>query len=135
MKKFLYYWLPVVAYACLIFYISSLPAIPEPILKVTKETLILHMIEYAILSILLFRALVNSKNPILRNNAILLSILISTFYGVTDEFHQFFVSGRVANQFDVLANGLGSLVVLIRNNFFLNFRQKIKKIILRKHFK
>lgn len=132
MKKFLYYWLPVLTYAILIFYLSSLPTIPELILKLTKETFVLHLIEYAIFSILLFRALINSRNPILRNNAILLSILISTFYGVTDEVHQFFVPGRVYNNLDIVANGLGSCIVLIGNNYFLNFEDRIKKIVFRR---
>ena len=132
MKKFLYYWLPVVAYASLIFYLSSLPGIPEPILKVTKETFILHMIEYAILSILLFRAFVNSNKTMLKNKAIFLAIFIATLYGITDEFHQFFVPGRICSHIDIIANGLGSIIVLVGNNFLLNFRQRIKKIVLRK---
>jgi len=131
MKNFLYYWLPVIAYATLIFYLSSIP-IPEPILIVTKETFILHVIEYAILSVLLFRALINSKNPILRDNAILLSILISMFYGITDEIHQFFVPGRTFTYLDIVANGLGSCIVLFGNNLFLSFEERVKRIVFRR---
>ena len=113
MKKFLYYWLPVFIYACLIFYLSSLPEVPL-VTEITKETLILHMIEYAILSILLFRAFTNSKNTVLRNNAIFLAIIIAILYGITDEIHQYFVPGRFLNHLDIIANGIGSSIVLMR---------------------
>ena len=112
MKNFLYYWLPVFLYAGLIFYFSSLSTIPSVIIKIISETLILHMIEYAILNILLFRALTNSKNNKLRNNTIFLSIIIATIYGVTDEFHQLFVPGRTFSILDVFVDFIGSLLGL-----------------------
>jgi len=125
MKKFFYYWLPVYVYAGLIFYFSSLPTIPEPITRIIPQTLILHVIEYFIFGILLFRALVNSENTALKNNAILLSIIISIFYGITDEIHQHFVPGRIFGFLDVIADSIGSSLGIIIN---LKFYNKIRKL-------
>jgi VanZ family protein len=115
MKKFLYYWLPVLVYAGLIFYFSSLPAIPPVIIKIIPETLIWHMIEYAIFSVLLFRALTNTNNIILRNHATLIAIIISTLYGISDETHQLFVPGRIFSYYDMIADFIGSTFILTKN--------------------
>ena len=127
MKNFLYYWLPVYVYAGLIFYLSSLPVIPELILQVTRDTLILHAIEYAVLSLLLFRAFINSKT--FRENAIHLAIIITILYGITDEIHQNFVPGRVFSGLDIIANSIGSLAILTKNVFIrgrLYFKRQLK---------
>ena len=120
MKKILYYWLPVYAYAGLIFYFSSLPTIPPQITQIIPETLILHVIEYAILGILLFRALINSKNTVLKNNVILLTIITATFYGLTNEIYQHFVPSRVFSLLDVFADSIGSSLGIIINLKFYN---------------
>jgi len=117
MKKFLYYWLPFYAYAVLIFYFSSLPTIPSIIIEIIPETLIWHMIEYAILSILLLRSFINSKNTTFKENAIHLAIIIAILYGVTDEIHQYFVPGRTFDILDIIANSVGSAFVLTRSIF------------------
>jgi len=123
MKYFLYYWLPVFVYAVIIFYFSSLPRIPPEILRIIPETLILHVIEYAIFTFLLFRAFANSKNITLKNNTILLSITIATVYGMMNEFYQNFVPGRIYSVFDMIANFIGSLLVTIFN---IKFYKKIR---------
>ena len=117
MKKFFYYWLPVYVYAGLIFYLSSRPYVPSRIAGVILNSSILHMIEYAILSILLSRAFINSKNTIFKENAIHLAIIIAILYGVTDEIHQYLVPGRVFSALDIVANGIGSAFVLTKNVF------------------
>ncbi len=129
MKNFLYYWLPVYVYAGLIFYFSSLSTIPPLIIEIIPETLIWHMIEYAIFSILLFRAFINSKNTKFRENAIHLSIIIAILYGITDEIHQYFVPGRISSFFDIIANSLGSGIILTKNIFIrgkLYFKRQLR---------
>jgi len=106
-----------------------MPTIPQPIIEIVPDTLILHMIEYAILSILLFRAFINSKTPTFRENAIHLAIIVTILYGVTDEIHQHFVPGRVFSHLDVIANGVGSAVILTKNIFVrskLYFKRQLK---------
>ncbi len=129
MKNFLYYWLPVYVYAGLIFYFSSLPTIPPIIIKIMPKTFVLHMIEYAIFSILLFRAFINSKNNVFRGNAIHLAIIIAILYGISDEIHQYFVPGRIFDRFDIIANSIGSAVILTKNILVrgkLYFKRQLK---------
>lgn len=116
MKKFVYYWLPVFIDAALIFYFSSLP-VPPLIIEIIPETLIWHMIEYAILSFLLFRALNNTNSTVLRNNSTLLAITIATLYGVIDEAHQLFVPGRTFSYYDMIADFIGSSFILTKMLF------------------
>ena len=92
-KKFAFYWLPVFLYMGLIFYLSSQsrPALPELMLRWDKIT---HLFEYAVLGLLLIRAL-NKEYPersflVLK----LIALAAAVIYGASDEFHQRFVPGR-----------------------------------------
>ena len=40
------------------------------------------------------------------------ALVLSVFYGLTDEFHQMFVPGRVADLFDLLADAGGAIIGL-----------------------
>ena len=42
--------------------------------------------------------------------AVLVAIVISSLYGVSDEYHQLFVPGRTFDVFDMLADAIGSVV-------------------------
>ena len=124
-KKFIIYWLPVILYALLIFYLSSLST---PLFKVEQvismklpdtTLIVLHIIEYLILSLLLYRALNNTKI----NNALTLTILITIIYGFTDEIHQLFVPGRLFSIFDLMANSFGAIIP----QSLINIKELIKK--------
>lgn len=66
----------------------------------------LHVPAYAGLSFVLWRGL---RGP--RRRAALLAAVLATAYGVTDEVHQMFVTGRTASVTDALANALGAFAV------------------------
>jgi VanZ family protein len=68
-----------------------------------------HWSEYFILGILLMRAVKAQipRQPSLRR--MLWSILLATFYAVTDEYHQTLVPGRSANLLDVVIDSFGAL--------------------------
>jgi hypothetical protein len=94
-------WLPVVAWAALIFALSSLPNLS------TAEGWLgdvlssgAHAVEYAVFGALLARAL----------GARLLAFSAGIAYAVTDELHQSFVPGRVASGIDLLVDAVGLLV-------------------------
>ena len=75
-----------------------------------------HMIEYAILSLLLWRARRNTSNVSSKDwrwNDARFAILISASYAATDEFHQFFVSTRQASVWDVLIDAGGATIGMI----------------------
>ena len=114
MNKFTYYWLPLLAYLGIIFYFSSIPeiclieSIPQFILK----DKLLHILEYLILSILFYRTLNQYQN--LKHYSFILAVTFSALYGLTDEFHQLFVPGRIFSVLDLFADLVGSSLIYFR---------------------
>jgi VanZ family protein len=129
MKRFLKYWLPLLIWLGVIFFGSTDLMSAEhtsrfivPILRwlkpeISLETLALiqfvvrkcaHLTEYAILALLLFRAVVSAAN--LKSMWILsVSVWITCmFVAAMDEFHQSFVASRTAAPHDVLIDVCGS---------------------------
>jgi hypothetical protein len=94
-------WLPVVAWAGLIFTLSSIPDLGTGLggwdLVLRK---LAHAGEFAVLGLLLVRAL---GRP-------LLAFWLGAAYAVTDELHQSFVPGRVGSPLDVAIDAAGVAV-------------------------
>lgn len=91
-------WLPVVAWAAVIFALSSIPSLSSG-LGVWDTVLRkgAHVTEYAILGALLYRAL--------KREAFALATGIA--YAASDEFHQHFVRGRHGSPVDVAIDAAG----------------------------
>ena len=104
-------WTLVLVYASIIFIFSSMPYPPQPLKADTVLmeviTTIEHILEYFILGVLLLAGF-RSGDDRMRENAVLLTIIIATFYGLTDEIHQSFVPNRFPCIWDVLADGVGA---------------------------
>ena len=110
LKSFLRLWLPVIAYAVLIFSLSS---IEQPFyieLKVDNIDKLLHFLEYLVFGFLLIRAVCGSDAKISRNAAIMMVFAIGSFYGFTDELHQSVIPGRFATISDFIFDSIGSFV-------------------------
>jgi VanZ family protein len=94
-------WLPVVAWAGLIFTLSSIPDLGTGLgtwdLVLRK---LAHAAEYAVLGVLLLRA-------IGRPGA---AFALATLYAATDEIHQAFVRGRQASLLDLAIDAAGAAV-------------------------
>jgi VanZ family protein len=71
-----------------------------------------HITEYAILTLLLVRALQYGRQA-LRPGVLLMASALSLLYAVSDEIHQQFVSGRSATAKDVALDAFGALLVLV----------------------
>jgi VanZ family protein len=101
MTRALSLWLPVIAWAALIFTLSSIPHLGTGLggwdLLLRK---LAHTAEYAVLGLLLLRAL-GRELP---------AVAIGVAYAVTDEVHQTFVSGRHGAAYDVLIDAAGVLL-------------------------
>jgi VanZ family protein len=109
-KTLVRYWLPVLAYAGLIFFLSSLPH-PEtyaPALIRQLGDKLGHAIEYGVLGILCYRAFRHAAGPWASRYALLFAIVVSVGYGITDEVHQAFVPLREPDGWDLLMDTLGS---------------------------
>jgi VanZ family protein len=94
-------WIPVVAWAAVIFAFSSVPNLSSGLggwdLLLRK---LAHTTEYAILGALLWRALRNE----------VAAFAAGVAYAATDEFHQHFVTGRHGSPVDVAIDAAGLLL-------------------------
>jgi len=112
-SRWIWYWLPVIAYASLIFYLSSLPHPEEDLPKFLFEKIgdkFLHVIEYAGMALLCYRAFRRAAGPRVAQQAVLITILAVSFYGMTDEVHQAFVPFRESSWLDWLADTAGGMI-------------------------
>lgn len=69
-----------------------------------------HGVSYAVLGVLLMRALAGGTLQGMRTGLILPAVLIAAVYGISDEYHQSFIPGRMASVSDIVADGVGALV-------------------------
>ena len=97
-------WAPVVVWAGVIFGLSSIPSLSSG-LGTWDEVLRkgAHITEYAVLGMLLLRAL-GSALP---------AFAVGVAYAITDEIHQHFVSGRHSSPFDVAFDACGVALGLL----------------------
>src|SRR5512133_279536 len=103
-SRLLTVWLPVFAWAAVIFAFSSIPSLSSG-LGVWDTVLrkCAHVTEYAVLGALLYRALGREA----------LALAIGIAYAATDELHQHFVRGRHASPVDVAIDALGVALGLL----------------------
>ena len=115
----IWYLVPVLAYASFIFYLSSLSHPEEHLPKVLFENFLfeifdrdklLHVIEYALLALFCYPAFRWSSGPRISQQTVLLVIVITSFYGITDEVHQGFVPFREASWLDWAADTTGAII-------------------------
>ena len=96
-------WLPVLAWAGVIFAFSSIPSLST---HLGTWDLILrklaHMTEYAVLALLLVRA----------TGSVVWAFVLTVAYAGTDELHQTFVRGRHGTPVDVGIDAVGALLGL-----------------------
>jgi VanZ family protein len=73
-----------------------------------------HLVEYGILGLLLWRAIPERRtNPEVADwSRAGVALLVATFYGATDEYHQSFVPSRGPSVHDVMIDSCGAAIVL-----------------------
>ena len=132
--RFFKYWLPVILWMVLIFGASTNLGAPRntsrfigPFLRwlvpsITEKTVEAvqynirkagHVTEYAILSLLLWRArrkTISNEPDGWNWTDARFAIFVSTIYAMTDEFHQYFVATRQGSIWDVLLDTSGAVL-------------------------
>ena len=99
--RLLWVWLPVVLWAAVIFALSSIPSLSTGLgLWDTILRKLAHSAEYAVLGLLLVRALAREVTAFAAGVA----------YAISDEIHQHFVPGRHASPLDVAIDAAGVLL-------------------------
>ncbi len=101
MRPVLRLWLPVIAWAAVIFALSAIPSLSSGLgawdLFLRKAA---HMTEFAVLGALLARA-IGSTAP---------AFVAGVAYAASDEWHQSFVRGREGKPVDVAIDAVGVLL-------------------------
>ncbi|MFC2133613.1 VanZ family protein [Bacteroidota bacterium] len=108
-RKKYYLHIPLLIYWIILFILTSIPtdALPSPFGISDKLE---HFAAYFVLSFLMTLTLYfREKNDWFSKHYLIAGVLISSFYGVFDEIHQFFIPGRYCEFYDFLANVLGTL--------------------------
>lgn len=104
----LWRWAPVVAQMAVIFSASSLTAVPDMPAGLNNYTG--HAIGYAILGALASRGFARASWAGLTWGAAIRGVLLASAYGATDEFHQRFVTNRMPDVHDWIADTAGALL-------------------------
>jgi VanZ family protein len=112
----------------IIFVQSSLPAIELPPVDIISTDKLIHMGVFGLLAALCYISLVHiPKKNMLNKSPFQWSAIIVTFYGATDEIHQYFVPFRSAEVLDWLADAAGVILVLILIKYYLQNKYLIFK--------
>ena len=88
--------------------ISSLPSLPGGLTDHTG-----HFIGYGLLGSLALRGFAGARWQGVTVSAAWRSVLLSSLYGVTDEYHQSFVTGRTAAVDDWVADSAGAAIAAL----------------------
>lgn len=105
-RRFVRYALPAIAYAGLIFFLSSLEAVPN--LPGKNSDKLIHALEYVFFGALLYRAFAGyGLHP---RRALAMAALVGGLYGVTDEIHQRYTPGRSPDVKDAVVDAAGATV-------------------------
>ena len=124
-QKLVLVYLPLIFYWIILFTLTTLPAQSVPSVGVSDK--IEHLLAYFVLSILLYLTLLFQKKSImLKNYAMLFTLLIVFTYGVLDEVHQLMIPGRSCELLDFLADVFGGIIGIIVIKILFNFYKSPK---------
>jgi len=121
LRFFLFYWLPPISLMTIIFFLSSRQSISVgksyEVNFVTFKSM--HILEYALMFFLLFRAYYRSFT--IKNKSILffLAIITTLIYAAFDEFHQTFVPTRSGAIRDIGIDSIGILLSFLYTKIHL----------------
>lgn len=104
-RRFVSYWLPVLAWMAVIFFGTSLPRAPQ-LMQFGGGDKVAHGAGYAVLGLLLLRAFRGAAGyavPL----AAFASLVVGGVYGVVDELHQGLLPTRTCSGADMLADLVG----------------------------
>lgn len=106
---YIYYWLPPLIWMGLIYFMSSQRSVGMTHNK-TGDFFVfksLHMVEYAFLFFLLYRAF----HTVTARSMFWYAFSLATLYSITDEFHQLYIATRQGGIRDVLFDIAGMIIM------------------------
>ena len=121
-NKVVLVYLPLIFYWVLLFTLTTLPSQSVPSVGVNDK--IEHLLAYFVLSFLLYLTLlVQKKSVLLKNNALLFTLLLIFAYGILDEVHQLMIPGRSCELLDFLADLSGGILGVISLKIMIHFHK------------
>ena len=85
---------------------------------------VLHIGGYSLLGFLFFRAYRSSWPSASGWRTANASLLSAGFYGMTDEIHQYFVPGRSADPWDLVADMIGAMLGVMAYHAWLHLQAR-----------
>ena len=113
------WWGPVLVYMIFIFLMSANP-IPE-VFGGTPDY-VWHVGGYFVLTLLAVRAFTKGLAHEPTNISVFAAFVLTILYGISDEWHQGYVSGRDSSLVDLVANGVGALLAIGTLSLFWKIR-------------
>lgn len=109
---FIFHWLPVIIWAAVIFKISDgkVPLVSSVYWQDFAIKKFAHVTFFGFLAVLIYRGL--RGEGMQRKNAVKWAVVLTAFYGATDEFHQFFTQGRESRIRDVGFDTIGAMLAM-----------------------
>ena len=107
-RRWWWVWGPPSLVALVIFLVSSLPEAPPALCGIPDVGA--HALAYCVLGVTLVRGFADAQWDGVTPSRVLRAMLLTTAYGLTDELHQWFVPGRVAEVRDLFADTVGAAV-------------------------
>jgi len=112
-------------YCVILVVLSSLPQSIE--IKSSGVDKYYHLGAYGFLSFIMYFTLTFQDRIFLfRKYSASFTLLLTSLFGMLNELHQLFIPSRTFNKFDLLANILGSLLVVIVIKFSLKIIRILK---------
>ena len=106
------FWILPIAWGSFIFFLSTRPAGPQPSWWFNHADKLIHFVLFSIFSTLLFIAGHFGSRWTYRRAAFV-ALFITVLYGLTDEFHQYFVPSRSVDPLDALADACGGCMAYL----------------------
>jgi VanZ family protein len=114
-------------YSITLIVLSSLPQSPAP--KSIYLDKFQHFGAYALLTFILYLALkFQNRVWLFKNNPTLFAALIAFSFGFIMEIQQLLLTNRTFNKYDLLANLLGSLLMILMIKFGIKIFKVIREI-------
>jgi len=110
----------------IIFVQSSFSSIELPKVEFISADKLVHMGVYGFLAILCYISLIHlAKRSTFTDSPFSWSLVIASLYGISDEFHQYFVPNRSSEVQDWLADFVGVVFAVLIIKYFLQNRYKL----------
>ena len=121
--------IPMLCVMGIIFILSHQPGTDEDWSLFPGEDKIAHMIAYGVLAAAVIASFAPSMRQSRSTIVVGLAFIVSLLYGISDEFHQSFITGRFSSGADLLADGAGAGLICLTWLYLVKQRAQRKNIL------